>query len=123
MRSHPGIETSLSPTPPEEILITDFFGGVANVEVLPASAELDNRDLPLDTSAQPLGGSAVSSRLSGDTRPTMTARREQWLDKGVAPSPSSQGTSTHDLAAWLLPLSLALCAAYWATKAKSDQLE
>lgn len=38
--SHPGISTSLSNVPPEQILITDFFGAVARVEVSPQSAEL-----------------------------------------------------------------------------------
>ncbi|OWT38897.1 phosphatidylinositol glycan, class K [Cryptococcus neoformans] len=38
--SHPGISTSLSSVPPEQILITDFFGAVARVEVSPQSAEL-----------------------------------------------------------------------------------
>ncbi|ODN74732.1 hypothetical protein L202_07061 [Cryptococcus amylolentus CBS 6039] len=39
--SHPGISTELSTSPPEDILITDFFGAVARVEVLPPSVELD----------------------------------------------------------------------------------
>ncbi len=34
IHSHPGISTELSRTSPEEILVTDFFGGVASVEVL-----------------------------------------------------------------------------------------
>lgn len=38
--SHPGISTSLSNVPPEQILITDFFGAVARVEVSPQSAGL-----------------------------------------------------------------------------------
>lgn len=38
--SHPGISTSLSSVPPEQILITDFFGAVARVEVSPQSGEL-----------------------------------------------------------------------------------
>ncbi|KAE8543406.1 hypothetical protein D1P53_000115 [Cryptococcus gattii VGV] len=38
--SHPGISTSLSSVSPEQILITDFFGAVARVEVSPQSAEL-----------------------------------------------------------------------------------
>ncbi|WVQ93315.1 hypothetical protein IAU59_000383 [Kwoniella sp. CBS 9459] len=38
--SHPGISTALSSVPPEDILVTDFFGAVASVEVLPSSAEL-----------------------------------------------------------------------------------
>ena len=39
--SHPGVSTELSSTPTDEILITDFFGGVAGVEVTPSSARLD----------------------------------------------------------------------------------
>nr|XP_031862313.1 uncharacterized protein CI109_002278 [Kwoniella shandongensis]KAA5529385.1 hypothetical protein CI109_002278 [Kwoniella shandongensis] len=38
--SHPGISTSLSSVPPDDILVTDFFGAVASVEVLPRDAEL-----------------------------------------------------------------------------------
>lgn len=41
IQSHPGISTELSQTPPEEILVTDFFGGVASVEITPKEAELD----------------------------------------------------------------------------------
>jgi phosphatidylinositol glycan class K len=41
IQSHPGISTELSHTPPEEILVTDFFGGVASVEITPKDAELD----------------------------------------------------------------------------------
>ncbi|OCF54449.1 phosphatidylinositol glycan, class K [Kwoniella mangroviensis CBS 10435] len=40
IQSHPGISTSLSSVPPEEILVTDFFGAVARVEVSPKRAEL-----------------------------------------------------------------------------------
>ncbi|WVF65668.1 hypothetical protein IAT40_000399 [Kwoniella sp. CBS 6097] len=40
IQSHPGISTSLSSVEPENILVTDFFGAVASVEVLPSSAEL-----------------------------------------------------------------------------------
>ncbi|OCF44878.1 phosphatidylinositol glycan, class K [Kwoniella heveanensis CBS 569] len=40
IQSHPGISTSLSSVPPEGLLVTDFFGGVASVEVVPSSAEL-----------------------------------------------------------------------------------
>ena len=34
IHSHPGISTELSNVSPEDILVTDFFGGVASVEVL-----------------------------------------------------------------------------------------
>lgn len=34
IHSHPGISTELSRASPEEILVTDFFGGVASVEVM-----------------------------------------------------------------------------------------
>jgi phosphatidylinositol glycan class K len=41
IHSHPGISTELSPTQPDEILVTDFFGGVVSVEVTPKADELD----------------------------------------------------------------------------------
>ncbi|WVO18283.1 hypothetical protein L204_105995 [Cryptococcus depauperatus] len=47
--SHPGISTSLSSVPPQDILITDFFGAVASVDVLPKDAELP---LELEVSAR-----------------------------------------------------------------------
>lgn len=40
MKSHPGISTELCPTSPADILVTDFLGGVASVELTPASARL-----------------------------------------------------------------------------------
>ncbi|WVW79214.1 hypothetical protein I302_101180 [Kwoniella bestiolae CBS 10118] len=40
IQSHPGISTSLSTVPPEEILVTDFFGAVARVEISPKEDEL-----------------------------------------------------------------------------------
>ena len=40
IHSHPGISTDLSSTSPQEILVTDFFGGVASVEVLDKEAML-----------------------------------------------------------------------------------
>lgn len=122
MRSHPGIETSLSPTPPEEILITDFFGGVANVEVLPAFAELEDREMPLEASAQPLGGSAVSDEPPIDKRPE-TLKKHEWLGRGLASESSTRMPWLQDIAAWLFPLGLAIYASSWAFKVKSDKLE
>ncbi|WWC91324.1 uncharacterized protein L201_006267 [Kwoniella dendrophila CBS 6074] len=40
IHSHPGISTSLSSVPPEDILVTDFFGAVARVEVSSKENEL-----------------------------------------------------------------------------------
>lgn len=40
IHSNPGISTELSATKPEDILVTDFFGGVASVEVIPGSKSL-----------------------------------------------------------------------------------
>ncbi|WRT68948.1 uncharacterized protein IL334_005930 [Kwoniella shivajii] len=40
IHSHPGISTSLSTSPPEDILVTDFFGAVAKIEISPKSSEL-----------------------------------------------------------------------------------
>ena len=34
IHSHPGVSTELSRASPEDILVTDFFGGVASVEVM-----------------------------------------------------------------------------------------
>ena len=41
MLSNPGISTELSDTKPKDVLVTDFFGGVANVEVMEQSQSLD----------------------------------------------------------------------------------
>ena len=46
MLSNPGISTELSDTLPRDILVTDFFGGVAGVEVTSQSDELEARGLP-----------------------------------------------------------------------------
>jgi phosphatidylinositol glycan class K len=40
INSHPGISHELSKAKPDEILVTDFFGGVANVEVTPVENTL-----------------------------------------------------------------------------------
>jgi phosphatidylinositol glycan class K len=40
IKSHPGISTELSRAQPSELLVTDFFGGVASVEVTPREKEL-----------------------------------------------------------------------------------
>ncbi|ORY24787.1 peptidase C13 family-domain-containing protein [Naematelia encephala] len=40
IHSHPGISTELSSVAPEEILVTDFFGGVASIEIMSRDKEL-----------------------------------------------------------------------------------
>lgn len=41
IHSHPGVDTSLSTVGPDSILVTDFFGGVVEVEPMPAEREID----------------------------------------------------------------------------------
>ncbi|WVQ81175.1 hypothetical protein IAT38_003297 [Cryptococcus sp. DSM 104549] len=62
--SHPGISTSLSTVPPEDILITDFFGAVARVEVMQSGAELPLASVGATSS----GWEALPARAGGGKR-------------------------------------------------------
>jgi phosphatidylinositol glycan class K len=46
IKSHPGVSTELSPVSPQDTLVTDFFGGVANVEIQGSEAKLTLRSAP-----------------------------------------------------------------------------
>ena len=72
MKSHPGISTELCPTAPADILVTDFLGGVASVEVTPASARLPSSlaRLPRFVSDSKLQNHSVGeARQKGALRP------------------------------------------------------
>lgn len=46
IKSHPGVSTELSPVSPANTLVTDFFGGVASVEIQGSEAKLPLRKAP-----------------------------------------------------------------------------
>ncbi|KAL1406069.1 glycosylphosphatidylinositol anchor biosynthesis [Vanrija albida] len=75
--SHPGVSTDLSRVPPSHILVTDFFGGVAGVEVAPAARGSAN------------SGRGWTAATAGQQRGNRDAKLLRNVDK---PNPSSHIT-------------------------------
>lgn len=80
--SHPGISTHLSRTPPSELLLTDFFGGVAGVEVEEEEEESGN--------AVPASADGWNPSHGTTQRPDVAGR----VFKKIAVSDTAGGPST-----------------------------
>jgi hypothetical protein len=117
------------PTPPEQVLITDFFGGVANVEVLPKTAELDAEEVSPDAFAVPIDshGQDVRDSLLALEKTTVPISQDTWQLKSLVHAANREGRDLvslfRDVCAWAVLLSLAGLSARWGFRIKSEKLE
>lgn len=76
INSHPGISHELSSAKPDEILVTDFFGGVANVEVT-----------SVENTLSPLGRNPIKWEASASKRHRNTIGNSKAFIKKTAQQP------------------------------------
>ena len=80
--SHPGVSTVLSPVKPKDILVTDFFGGVASVEITPMDQALDplaRHPAKWQAATRKSAGRVVTQGLSVPDRPRPIVETNAWI--------------------------------------------
>lgn len=94
IKSHPGVSTELSPVAPQDTLVTDFFGGVANVEIPGSEAKLPLRSAPSEwvqvkrprAKIRTISHSGFAKKKKGHSRPLEQDEGKGWhkpLERGT----------------------------------------
>ena len=87
MRSTPGVRSDLFPRPLDRALLTDFFGGVSQAEVMTEEAAVSY--MKSDTPTEELPRSSVGERKSNVVKPSLVKAdscRESLPKGGTIPS-------------------------------------